>query len=701
MKGLFGGKLLILFTALVIAATGCGPQQIPASGIIASDLTKPPAQTSIGVVLAEDQITPERDRNPGETTGTVQAVGNSADGVETNISVTPTPDLRLPPEDWKNWPVVPTISEKAKFIYQRGLAKGNDATAFSKVGDCQSIKQVLLGIYDQPGRYVLTEQNLFLQETIEQFSGSFNRDGMAVKGGYNAASVLSPMWADPETCKPGEKPIECEYRIHNPSIVIISLEVWWQGRTVERYEAYMRQIIEYYIDQGVLPILSTKADNVEGDHQINLVTARLAYEYDLPLWNFWAAVQSLPNHGIDPNRDGFHITTQAWDVRSFTALRTIDAVWRSSSADPIAGFVTSSANQANADTTEPIILPSYNLIHVSPYIEEHDVTGRVVFDIKLRTYDGEKSMGVWILDFNNLVLERLVGEGYDLQGVSPDGNWITINNGSDLYNVEFSSKNITKITGNYYSSGWTGAAWSLSNQELFYIEQEDDRNFIRQVGEGGSIIRTASLDENPIGFLPSRDPSRIYWLNGPCTLDNQCMPVSIWYDEPASGIRQEWRSLRESRFSNGNNYFAYRMSEDHVGPNISTIDGSVDRYIELTGDNLIDYQWANNEERLASLMLVRSDYSGRAAKVRVYVIDASSWMIREYSSVEGLNTHAVWSPDDRLLLITGTTQKADGNYQLQFDLVDIGTQQAYDLGQDINLSIPQYLSISRVFWVSQ
>ncbi len=184
-----------------------------------------------------------------------------------------------------------------------------------------------MGVYDLPGRYTIPAEDAFLNETIEHFQGSFNRDGYAVKGGFNAATVLSPIWADPEACLPGENPLACEIRVHHPSMILISLEVWWDGRTPERYEQYMRKIIEYSIDQGVLPILSTKADNVEGDHSINYTSAKLAYEYDIPLWNFWSAVQTLPNQGIDPDRDGFHITVAAWNVRSFTALQTISAVY--------------------------------------------------------------------------------------------------------------------------------------------------------------------------------------------------------------------------------------------------------------------------------------------------------------------------------------------------------------------------------------
>jgi hypothetical protein len=98
--------------------------------------------------------------------------------------------------------------------------------------------------------------------------------------------VLNPTWADQEFCQPGESPVACELRLHNPSFAIVSLELWWLGRTSERYEDYMRQILDLLIAKGVVPILATKADNVEGNYSLNYITAKLAYEYDLPLSNF-------------------------------------------------------------------------------------------------------------------------------------------------------------------------------------------------------------------------------------------------------------------------------------------------------------------------------------------------------------------------------------------------------------------------------
>ena len=225
--------------------------------------------------------------------------------------------------------MIPIPSARARQIYQQGIAAGTDPTRISKVGDCQAIQEVLLGRYDKPSGYLLRENPEALAETIKQFAGSFGRDGEAVQGGFNAASELSPLWSNPDTCEPGETPLECEIRVHNPSIMLISLEVWWDGRSPDVYVKNMRQIIDLAISKGILPILSTKADNVEGDHSINLATAKLAYEYDLPLWNWWKAAQALPNRGLDPDRpDGFHISLESWDERSFTALQSIDSVWR-------------------------------------------------------------------------------------------------------------------------------------------------------------------------------------------------------------------------------------------------------------------------------------------------------------------------------------------------------------------------------------
>jgi hypothetical protein len=144
---------------------------------------------------------------------------------------TPTADTRLPPERWHEWPVIPAVTERAIQIYRTGQSMGLDEHAFSKVGDCQSVKAAFMGYFDIPERFSLGSDYAYLQKTVDNFAGHFNTDGQAVRGGFNAAAVLSPLWADPKACLAGESPLECELRISKPIIVIVSLEVWWDGRT--------------------------------------------------------------------------------------------------------------------------------------------------------------------------------------------------------------------------------------------------------------------------------------------------------------------------------------------------------------------------------------------------------------------------------------------------------------------------------------
>jgi hypothetical protein len=250
----------------------------------------------------------------------------------------PTPRPTLGPDDWQELPIFPTeISERAREIYQQGLAMGNDPTHFSKLGDCQNITTYFLAIYDNPEQYTLGAQYQHLQETIDYYNGSWSRQSMSVKGGFNVASVFNPLLSNREFCEKNEAPLACELRLYKPSIVLISMEEWWNGDT-EKYETYLRKIVDTVIEHGALPILATKADNLEGDHAINRSIANLAYEYEIPLWNFWAAVQPIPSKGL--LKDGFHLThgvndftsssqlKRGWVQRNLTALQVLDAVRR-------------------------------------------------------------------------------------------------------------------------------------------------------------------------------------------------------------------------------------------------------------------------------------------------------------------------------------------------------------------------------------
>ena len=133
--------------------------------------------------------------------------------------------------------------------------------------------------------------------------------------------------ADPELCQTTETPLECEYRLHKPIIAFIAMGTNWQPNSSATFERYLRQIVDFCIEHGIIPILVTKADNIEEDFLLNQSIAAVAYDYDMPLLNSWLAVQYLPNHGLE--EDKIYLTPQAWDPRNFTALEALDSIWNS------------------------------------------------------------------------------------------------------------------------------------------------------------------------------------------------------------------------------------------------------------------------------------------------------------------------------------------------------------------------------------
>lgn len=228
------------------------------------------------------------------------------------------------------------VSAKAREIYQSGLKMGNNAKAFSKVGDCMSTTPFFLVPFDNSKQYRLPQNLLSLQETVDNFGGSFSRVSVAAKDGFSAASLLNPRWADPNACGRTEGPLDCELRVNKPSIVIVSLGtngIWLTG---ESFEEYMRELLNVMIKRGILPILSTKADNVEGDGRFNAIMVKLAKEYELPLWDYWTIAQALPKSGITDGQ--YHMEwappifddglKTGWQLRNLSALQALDVVWR-------------------------------------------------------------------------------------------------------------------------------------------------------------------------------------------------------------------------------------------------------------------------------------------------------------------------------------------------------------------------------------
>lgn len=235
----------------------------------------------------------------------------------------------LDPEEWKDWPVIPIVDSSIRAIYEYGQRLGNDPHAFSLFGDCQARPDEFFGVFETDPDFLRT-LSPDLRDTVVAFEGSFNRESPTAQDGTTPGALLWIQWHQGRfNCTFAETPVECELRIHRPSFVIIQIGTHFESRNAD----YLRKIIDQLIDAGVVPILATKADNREKDERINRDMAMLALEYDLPLWNFWAAVEDLPNRGLytrddRPLQGEIYLTDEAARIHRMTGLEALNAVWR-------------------------------------------------------------------------------------------------------------------------------------------------------------------------------------------------------------------------------------------------------------------------------------------------------------------------------------------------------------------------------------
>jgi GDSL-like Lipase/Acylhydrolase family len=243
------------------------------------------------------------------------------------------------------------VTDHARQIYLAGQASGNRANVFSKVGDSITISPQFLYPLGDEGLVNLHDYG-YLHEVLDRFStewvrtgDSFANNSLAAKGAWSSWSVLSPSAANHAICLANESPLRCEYRVSRPSIALIMLgtnDV--MSTSNDAYRANMERIIKDTLDRNIIPVLTAipafHRTGYEGrPAELNDIQASLAQAYDIPFWNYWAAVQSLPNEGL--SSDGIHPSWAAnsanftaenlqfgQTVHNLTALQVLDILWR-------------------------------------------------------------------------------------------------------------------------------------------------------------------------------------------------------------------------------------------------------------------------------------------------------------------------------------------------------------------------------------
>ena len=225
-------------------------------------------------------------------------------------------------------------------IYSRGQKLGNNPAAFSAIGDSSIAGGQFLERFGKAD-YKLGDYN-FLQPTMDVFTDSFKRTSTAVRVGLHSWSVMNAMWADKKQCNANETVIACEFRLQKPSFVFIHLGA--NDDASKLFDKSMRAIVQYAIDNGVVPILITKPALPDAKtFSNNDVLRKIAQDFNVPLLDYAKLAGSLPGDGV--GEDGVHMTgyqkvdytlPSVWKsghaLHNLSALIALDATYRAAIA---------------------------------------------------------------------------------------------------------------------------------------------------------------------------------------------------------------------------------------------------------------------------------------------------------------------------------------------------------------------------------
>jgi hypothetical protein len=170
-------------------------------------------------------------------------------------------------------------------------------------------------------------------------NNSFTRLSVASHGGWKTTDLLNPT----------TEPLVNELLATRPAFALIMIGTNEAANVQDAagYQARLIQVLQTVINLGVIPVLSTIPDLLidggafeAGVPVDNQIIANVAAAFDIPLWNYWAALQGLPGKGLDgtgvhPNADpqGTGLLTSAarqygFNVRNLTVVEVLNELRR-------------------------------------------------------------------------------------------------------------------------------------------------------------------------------------------------------------------------------------------------------------------------------------------------------------------------------------------------------------------------------------
>lgn len=463
------------------------------------------------------------------------------------------------------------------------------------------------------------------------------------------------------------------------------------------------KILDYVIERGTIPILMTKADAAElgnGVHVINPAIVRVARDYAVPLINFWRSAQYLDNHGIDPNREGFHLSPEGYKLKNILALRTLYKVWTEVDQKGInPGATDTPGTPAATPTLQATSTSQAGLQPTAP-----DCEGGCIFMGTAISHDGKvTSHGVLAFNYLTKKITQILGEGFDLQDVSEDGQRLLVNNTNNLYEINLANASASLISESFFSFGKQDAYWNKDDSQVIYIDQDHP-------------IRTET--DQAFNLFPSTRDGEIYFEGGSCTLKANCQSSGV-YHQDSNKIITHMDSYSQLVFSPDSKFVAFLDPSAATKENYYHIyyllleeveQGMKSRrslyFPEATGfmvnPAVREYAFSPDNNKLFIIYDIYSDYFERSLRIQTYMYDVPTRILYDYGKIIGasgsLNPHLVWTPQGNKVLFFLTDVTTDNQYSMSIYQTNLETEERLAPYVQGIMTSNDYFYITNQYW---
>jgi PKD repeat protein len=312
------------FTANPPSATVGQPVQF--TNTTTGDVTS--FEWNFGDGAASNEANPQHVFNsPGDFTVSLRAIGPGGENTaQQTVSVA---DVEQPkqPGIVEELPILPDLEPQAvrnrlRAIFDNGAAQGRRAGVFSVIGDNMALQPGYLAPFADASLDTGSPDfdaviDWYNQIDLGDGRTSFNRRSLAASSGWRVQDLLDPSRSDGASCNPGETPLECELRVSQAAVAIISIGMSDVGVTdPATFRATMEQVLQIVLSRGVIPVVTTIQPNPNNADQVAAINEALVEAIQnveassntaIPIYNLWRAYTELPNNGLEG--DGFTPTT--------------------------------------------------------------------------------------------------------------------------------------------------------------------------------------------------------------------------------------------------------------------------------------------------------------------------------------------------------------------------------------------------------